>query len=62
MAPSLCDLSGSVLVPVNALDFRLWHYYIPFADAVNCPLDASSSSQYEGGSQRFVRFCPRSWR
>jgi hypothetical protein len=35
MTPSLCDLFGSVLVPVNALICKLCCYYSQFADTVN---------------------------
>jgi hypothetical protein len=35
MAPSLCGLLRSVIVPVNALAYQLCQYYIQFADAVN---------------------------
>jgi hypothetical protein len=35
MPPSLWDLSQPVLVPVNALVYRMCPYYSPFVDAVN---------------------------
>ena len=35
MTPSLCDLSRPILVPVNALTYKLYPYYNLFAGAVN---------------------------